>query len=81
MYTRREIKKQWFKCWSDQFITNVNKGDEVRNPYRKQEGDSHHHGSTWFVVQSLIFSSGGSSGVVILLTTVSTAMMTVQNYL
>ena len=30
MYTRREIKKQWFKCWSDQFITNVNKGDEER---------------------------------------------------
>ena len=22
MYTRREIKKQWFKYWSDQFITN-----------------------------------------------------------
>ena len=30
MYTQREIKKQWFKCWSDQFITNVNKGDEER---------------------------------------------------
>jgi len=30
MYTRREIKKQRFKCWSDQFITNVNKGDEER---------------------------------------------------
>ena len=30
MYARREIKKQWFKCWSDQFITNVNKGDEER---------------------------------------------------
>ena len=28
MYTRREIKKQRSKCWSDQFITNVNKGDE-----------------------------------------------------
>jgi len=23
-------KKQRFKCWSDQFITNVNKGDEER---------------------------------------------------
>jgi len=30
MYIRREIKKQWFKCWSDHFITNVNKGDEER---------------------------------------------------
>jgi len=30
MYTRREIKKQRFKCWSDQFITNVSKGDEER---------------------------------------------------
>ena len=30
MYTRREIKKQRFKCWSDQFITNVNKGDGER---------------------------------------------------
>ena len=30
MYTWREIKKQRFKCWSDQFITNVNKGDEGR---------------------------------------------------
>ena len=30
MYARREIKKQRFKCWSDQFITNVNKGDEER---------------------------------------------------
>ena len=30
MYARREIKKQWFKCWSDQFIINVNKGDEER---------------------------------------------------
>ena len=28
MYARREIKKQPFKCWSDHFITNVNKGDE-----------------------------------------------------
>ena len=27
MYARREIKKQRFKCWSDQFITNLNKGD------------------------------------------------------
>ena len=24
MYTRHEIKKQWFKCWSDQLITNLN---------------------------------------------------------
>jgi len=30
MYGRREIKKQRFKCWSDQFITNVNKGVEER---------------------------------------------------
>ena len=30
MYARREIKKQRFKCWSNQFITNVNKGDEER---------------------------------------------------
>jgi len=30
MYALREIKKQQFKCWSDQFITNVNKGDEER---------------------------------------------------
>jgi len=30
MYTQREIKKQWFKCRSDEFITNVNKGDEER---------------------------------------------------
>jgi len=30
MYAWREIKKQWFKCWSDQFITNVNKGEEER---------------------------------------------------
>ena len=30
MYTHREIKKQWFKRWSDQFITNANKGDEER---------------------------------------------------
>ena len=30
MYTQHEIKKQRFKCWSDQFITNVNKGDEER---------------------------------------------------
>ena len=30
MYARREIKKQQFKCWSDQFITNVYKGDEER---------------------------------------------------
>ena len=29
MFARREIKKQRFKCWSDQFITNLtnlNKG-------------------------------------------------------
>ena len=30
MYTWREIKKQRFKCWSDQFITNVNRGDGER---------------------------------------------------
>ena len=30
MYTWCEIKKQRFKCWSDQFITNVNKEDEER---------------------------------------------------
>jgi len=30
MYARHEIKKQRFKCWSDQFITNINKGDEER---------------------------------------------------
>ena len=30
MYTWREIKGQQFKCCSDQFITNVNKGDEER---------------------------------------------------
>ena len=30
MYTRHEIKKQRFKCWSDKFITNLNKGDEGR---------------------------------------------------
>ena len=30
MYTWREIKKQQSRCWSDQFITNVNKGDEER---------------------------------------------------
>ena len=30
MHVQREIKKQRFKCWSDQFITNVNKGNEER---------------------------------------------------
>jgi len=30
MYTQCEIKKHQFKCWSNQFITNVNKGDEER---------------------------------------------------
>jgi len=30
MYTQCEIKKQRFKCWSNQFIANVNKGDEER---------------------------------------------------
>ena len=30
MYARRQIKKQRFKCWSDQFITNVNRGDGER---------------------------------------------------
>ena len=29
MYARCEIKKQRFKCWSDQFITNVNKARVV----------------------------------------------------
>ena len=28
MYTQREIKKQQLKCWSDQFITNLNQEDE-----------------------------------------------------
>ena len=28
MYTRCEIKKQRFKCWSEQFITNLNQEDE-----------------------------------------------------
>ena len=27
MYARREIKKQRFRCWSDHFITSLNKGD------------------------------------------------------
>ena len=27
MYARCEIKKQRSRCWSDQFITNVNQGD------------------------------------------------------
>ena len=26
MYTQPEIKKQWFNCWSKQFITNLNEG-------------------------------------------------------
>ena len=30
MYTWCEIKKQWSRCWSDKFITNVSKGDEER---------------------------------------------------
>ena len=30
MYAWCEIKKQWFKCWFDQFITDVNKRDEER---------------------------------------------------
>ena len=30
MYAQHEIKKQRFKCWSDLFITNVNKGGEER---------------------------------------------------
>ena len=37
MYTQRENKKQWLKCWSDQFITNFNKGDEERE-------DGHYYG-------------------------------------
>ena len=28
MYTSWEIKKQQFKCWSEQFITNLNQEDE-----------------------------------------------------
>ena len=89
MYTRHEIKKQRFKCWSDQFITNLNKGDGEREEGdrkdRKQKqgvliGSKREIVTTmvtttmWFVVQSLIFSSGGSSGIVVLLTMVS--MMT-----
>ena len=27
MDTWCEIKKQWFKCWSNQYITNLNKED------------------------------------------------------
>ena len=27
MYTQHEIKKRWFKCWSDQFIINLNQED------------------------------------------------------
>ena len=30
MYSWYEIKKQWFKCWSDQVITNLNQGDGDR---------------------------------------------------
>jgi len=30
MHTWREIKKQQSRCWSDQFITNVSKGDGER---------------------------------------------------
>jgi len=30
MYARRKIKKLRFKCWSDQFFTNVIKADEER---------------------------------------------------
>ena len=30
MYTPHEIKKQRSRCRSNQFITNVNKGDEER---------------------------------------------------
>ena len=34
MYARREIKKQQFKCWSDQFITmlirEMKKGEDGR---------------------------------------------------
>ena len=37
MYIWREIKKQQFKCWSDQFITNLNKGDGERE-------DGHYYG-------------------------------------
>ena len=27
MYIQHEIKKQWFKCWFNQFITNLNQED------------------------------------------------------
>lgn len=27
MYIRCEIKKLWIKCWSNQFITNLDQGD------------------------------------------------------
>ena len=27
MYTWHEIRKQWFKCWSDQFIADLNQED------------------------------------------------------
>ena len=30
MYTLHEIKKQWFSCWSKQFITNPNQKDGER---------------------------------------------------
>ena len=37
MYARREIKKQRFKCWSDHFITNVNRE-------MKKGEDGHYYG-------------------------------------
>ena len=60
MCTQREIKKQQFKCWSEQFITNPShlgrqrrqdrrqKSQEIKakSLCRKQEGDGHHHGSS-----------------------------------
>jgi len=36
MYTLCEVKKQWFKCWSRQLITNLNQEDgegEASNYY------------------------------------------------
>ena len=37
MYTRHVIKKQWSRCWSNQFVTNLNKGEG-------EEEDGHYYG-------------------------------------
>mgnify|MGYP001853768995 CR=1 FL=1 len=37
MYPRSEIKKQLSRCWSNQFITSLNKGDGERE-------DGHYYG-------------------------------------